>query len=106
MISTQEAFKKFRSRLELNQREQQDASRRQQRIRAVMDEALATELIFHGPMTVDKTKPLKDVDIFCVLGRRKGIAGEGSSGPTGGCCAALLTSTGKRTCPVSAGLSR
>ncbi len=41
MISTQEAFKKFRSRLELNQREQQDASRRQQRIRAVMDEAFA-----------------------------------------------------------------
>ena len=41
MISTHEAFKKFRSRLELNQREQEDASRRQKRVRAVMDKAFA-----------------------------------------------------------------
>jgi hypothetical protein len=73
MIATQEAFKKFRSRLELNEREQKDASRRQQRIRAVMDKAFAIE---HDFLTGSyarwtKTKPLKDVDIFCVLGEKE-----------------------------------
>jgi Second Messenger Oligonucleotide or Dinucleotide Synthetase domain len=69
VISTQEAFKKFRSRLELTQREQNDASRRQKEIRAIMDDGFEID---HDFLTGSysrwtKTKPLKDVDIFCVL---------------------------------------
>ena len=71
MISVDDAFKKFRSRQELNDREQQDASRRQIEIRAHMDESFDVE---HDFLTGSykrwtKTKPLKDVDIFCVLGK-------------------------------------
>ena len=72
MISVQDAFKKLRSRLELNDRDQQDASKRQQEIRKVMKEAFDIE---HDFLTGSykrwtKTKPLKDVDIFCVLGEK------------------------------------
>lgn len=70
MLNTEEAFAKFRSRLELNDKEQNDASRRQQEIREHMDEEFHVE---HDFLTGSyarhtKTKPLKDVDIFCVLG--------------------------------------
>ena len=69
MISVQDAFKKFKSNLELTQGEQEDASRRQQEIRGVMDEAFAIENDFLTGSCArwTKTKPLKDVDIFCVL---------------------------------------
>jgi len=69
MISVQDAFKKFKSNLELTKGEQEDASRRQQEIRGVMNEAFAIEHDFlTGSYARDtKTKPLKDVDIFCVL---------------------------------------
>lgn len=73
MITVQEAFKKFRSRLELTEGEQKDASRRQQEIRGVIDEAFVVERDFltgsYARWT--KTKPLKDVDIFCVLGEKE-----------------------------------
>lgn len=70
MISVQDAFKKFRSRLELTAGEQSDASRRQNDIRTLMDQEFKVE---HDFLTGSyarwtKTKPLKDVDIFCVLG--------------------------------------
>lgn len=70
MLSTADAFAKFRSRLELTSKEQDDASRRQREIRAHMDEEFDIE---HDFLTGSyarhtKTKPLKDVDIFCVLG--------------------------------------
>lgn len=70
MITVQDAFKKFRSRLELNDREQHDASRRQQDIRRVMKGAFAVDRDFLTGSYArhTKTKPLKDVDIFCVLG--------------------------------------
>jgi len=73
MITVQDAFKKFRSRLELTQREQDDASRRQSEIRGVMQEDFDVE---HDFLTGSyrrwtKTKPLKDVDIFCVLGQKE-----------------------------------
>lgn len=73
MLTVQDAFKKFRSRLELTQREQDDASRRQNEIRGVMQEDFDVE---HDFLTGSyrrwtKTKPLKDVDIFCVLGRKE-----------------------------------
>lgn len=70
MITVKDAFKKFASRLELTQREQDDASRRQKEIREhlrktfdVKDDFLTGSYRRHT-----KTKPLKDVDIFCVLG--------------------------------------
>lgn len=70
MLTTEEGFARFRSRLELNQKEQDNASRRQKEIRAHMDESFDVE---HDFLTGSyarhtKTKPLKDVDIFCVLG--------------------------------------
>lgn len=73
MLTTAEAFTKFRSRLELNDKEQADASRRQREIRAHMDAAFDVE---HDFLTgsyarYTKTKPLKDVDIFCVLGEKE-----------------------------------
>ena len=73
MIKVQDAFKKFRSRLELTQKEQDDASRRQSEIRGVMQEDFDVE---HDFLTGSyrrwtKTKPLKDVDIFCVLGQKE-----------------------------------
>lgn len=37
MLTVTEAFRKFRSRLELTQKEQDDASRRQKEIREVMN---------------------------------------------------------------------
>lgn len=69
MLTPNEAFRKFRSRLELTQKEQDDASRRQQEIRGVMNAAFR---ITHDFLTGSyrrwtKTKPLKDVDIFCVF---------------------------------------
>ena len=69
MITVTEAFRKFRSRLELTQKEQDDASRRQREIRSVMDEAfkLQEDFLSGSYKRHTKTKPLKDVDIFCVL---------------------------------------
>jgi hypothetical protein len=73
MLSTADAFAKFRSRLELTAKEQNDASRRQREIRAHMDEEFHID---HDFLTGSyarhtKTKPLKDVDIFCVLGKEE-----------------------------------
>lgn len=69
MISIDEAFKKFRSRLELTDREQNDASKRQQEIRAYMDEKfkIQDDFLTGSYRRWTKTKPLKDVDIFCVF---------------------------------------
>lgn len=69
MISVQDAFKKFRGRLELTPKEQADASRRQKDIREIMDENFAIEddFLTGSYARWTKTKPLKDVDIFCVL---------------------------------------
>lgn len=73
MISTQDAFRKFRSRLELNQKEQDDASRRQKEIREAMDGAfdIDNDFLTGSYRRWTKTKPLKDVDIFCVLGAKE-----------------------------------
>lgn len=73
MISVQEAFKKFKSKLELTKGEQSDASRRQLEIRELMDNSfdIETDFLTGSYARWTKTKPLKDVDIFCVLGEEE-----------------------------------
>lgn len=69
MLTITEAFRKFRSRLELTQKEQDDASRRQREIREVMNRSfkIADDFLTGSYKRWTKTKPLKDVDIFCVF---------------------------------------
>lgn len=70
MLTTNEAFKKFKHRLELNQREQDNASARQKEIREYLDTKFDIERSFltGSYARYTKTKPLKDIDIFFVLG--------------------------------------
>ncbi|MBX3727279.1 MAG: nucleotidyltransferase [Xanthomonadales bacterium] len=69
MITLDEAFRKFKSRLELTQREQDNASARHTEVR----EYLATKFKIDRDFLTGsykrhtKTKPLKDIDIFFVL---------------------------------------
>jgi predicted nucleotidyltransferase len=69
MLSVDEAFRKFKSRLELNEKEQKNASSRQQEVRGYLDAKFKIDRSFltgsYARWT--KTKPLKDVDIFFVL---------------------------------------
>lgn len=69
MLTVNEAFRKFRSNLELTDKEQADASRRQKEIREAMNSGfkLETDFLTGSYKRWTKTKPLKDVDIFCVL---------------------------------------
>jgi len=73
MLTVKEAFQKFRSKLELTQAETKDASRRQKDIRAYMDECfhIDRDFLTGSYKRWTKTKPLKDVDIFCVLGKNE-----------------------------------
>lgn len=69
MLTVDEAFRKFKSRLELNDREQANASARHTEVRDFLRTKFAVERDFltgsYARWT--KTKPLKDVDIFFVL---------------------------------------
>jgi hypothetical protein len=69
MPSVDEAFEKFRGRLEITRTEEQDASRRQQRIRDQVQAGIGvqTDFLTGAYARETKTKPLKDVDIFVVL---------------------------------------
>ena len=71
MITVAEGFKKFKSRLELNDKEQKNASKRQQEVRGHMDAAYRIDKSYltgsYARWT--KAKPLKDVDIFFVMGK-------------------------------------
>lgn len=73
MLTLDEAFRKFRSRLELNDREQDNASSRHQEMREHLrgDFALDDDFLTGSYRRHTKTKPLKDVDIFCVLGKKE-----------------------------------
>ncbi|MGH9298070.1 MAG: SMODS domain-containing nucleotidyltransferase, partial [Acidimicrobiales bacterium] len=71
MLTIDEAFAKFKGRLEITDSETEDASGRQRRIRRLVENGLD---VHHDFLTGSyarhtKTKPLKDVDIFVVLGR-------------------------------------
>jgi hypothetical protein len=69
MLTLDEAFRKFKGRLELNEREKKNASARQQEVRDYLDTRFKIDRSFltgsYARWT--KTKPLKDVDIFFVL---------------------------------------
>lgn len=69
MLTTEEAFRKFKTRLELTQGEQDDAARRQKEIREVVGKSfkLQDDFLTGSYRRHTKTKRLKDVDIFCVL---------------------------------------
>ena len=69
MITVNEAFWKFRTRLETTDSEDATASRRQQRLRKQLDAAFSiTEDFLTGSYRREtKTKPLRDVDIMIVL---------------------------------------
>src|SRR5215469_8971065 len=69
MLTIEEAFRKFKSRLELNDREQKNASCRHQEIREHLRGRFAVDddFLTGSYRRYTKTKPLKDVDIFCVL---------------------------------------
>ena len=70
MITVSEAFQKFGTKLELTKGEQDDASKRQNEIRDHLRKSfdIKTDFLTGPYKRWTKTKPLKDVDIFCVLG--------------------------------------
>ena len=69
MLTVTEAFRKFKSRLELNQREQKNASARHTEVREFLNTKFeVTRSFLTGSYArYTKTKPLKDIDIFFVL---------------------------------------
>ena len=73
MLSTAQAFEKFRKKLELSNTEQADAARRhadvRECIRAGFD--VETDFLSGSYKRHTKTKPLKDVDVIFVLGAKE-----------------------------------
>lgn len=69
MLTVDEAYRKFKSRLELNERERNNASQRQNEVRDYLETKFGIERSFlTGSYARDtKTKPLKDIDIFFEL---------------------------------------
>lgn len=69
MLTIDEAFRKFKSRLELNEREQKNASQRQTEVREYLETkfGIARSFLTGSYARYTKTKPLKDIDIFFVL---------------------------------------
>lgn len=70
MISTTEAFEKFRKRLELGDTERKDAAKRQADVRNCIRGGfdIKTDFLSGSYKRHTKTKPLKDVDVLFVLG--------------------------------------
>jgi hypothetical protein len=69
MLTIDEAFRKFKSRLELNDKEQKNASARQTEVREYINTKFGVQDSFltGSYKRHTKTKPLKDIDIFFVL---------------------------------------
>lgn len=69
MLTVDEAFRKFKSRLELNDREQKNASDRHYEVREYLEGRFGIERSFLTGSYArhTKTKPLKDIDIFFEL---------------------------------------
>ena len=83
MLTVNEAFRKFKSRLELNDREQKNASARHTEVRDYLNTKfeIARSFLTGSYARHTKTKPLKDIDIFFELSeaerhyRSKGAVG-------------------------------
>ena len=73
MLSTRDAFDKFRQRLELSDTEQKDAARRHAGLRECIRGAFAiqNDFLSGSYRRHTKTKPLKDVDVVFVLGEKE-----------------------------------
>lgn len=73
MLSTTEAFEKFRQRLELSPTESKDASRRHTEVRECIRGGfdVVNDFLSGSYRRHTKTKPLKDVDVFFVLGKKE-----------------------------------
>jgi hypothetical protein len=73
MLTTTQAFEKFRQRLELSDTEQKDAARRQKDVRECIRKEfdLTTDFLSGSYRRHTKTKPLKDVDVMFVLGAKE-----------------------------------
>jgi len=73
MLTTTEAFEKFRQRLELSDTESKDAARRHTDVRECIRGGfeIANDFLSGSYRRHTKTKPLKDVDIFFVLGEKE-----------------------------------
>lgn len=69
MLTVNDAFRKFKSRLELTDREQTNASQRHKEVRDYVATKFAVDRDFLTGSYArhTKTKPLKDIDIFFVL---------------------------------------
>lgn len=70
MLTTAQAFDKFRQKLELSDTEQKDASRRHTEVRECIRGGfnVKTDFLSGSYRRHTKTKPLKDVDVLFVLG--------------------------------------
>jgi hypothetical protein len=73
MLTVEDAFKKFKSRLELNDREQKNASDRHTEVRDHIRKSFSidNDFLTGSYRRHTKTKPLKDIDIFFVLGEKE-----------------------------------
>src|ERR1700752_1728857 len=73
MLTTTEAFEKFRQRLELSDTEQKEASKRQTEVRECIRGGFELKNDFPSGSYKrhTKTKPLKDVDVMFVLGEKE-----------------------------------
>lgn len=73
MLTTIQAFEKFRKRLELSETEQKDAAKRQKNVRECIRSEfdIATDFLSGSYRRHTKTKPLKDVDVMFVLGDKE-----------------------------------
>lgn len=69
MLTLDEAFRKFKGRLELNDKEQKNASARHKEVREYLEARFVIERSFLTGSYArhTKTKPLKDIDIFFEL---------------------------------------
>lgn len=72
-LSTDEAFRKFKRRLELNERESKNAIARHTEVREFLESKYQVERSFltGSYARYTKTKPLKDIDIFFALGKNE-----------------------------------
>lgn len=70
MLSIDEAFRKFKWRLELNDREQKNATARHKEVREYIQSKfdIDRDFLTGSYARHTKTKPLKDIDIFFVMG--------------------------------------